>query len=169
MARGKVNIVGVNGLGAVTGMHPAVGAAVSAGLGTGLAVGLRQTDRAKHPKLHKYSELIGGGAAVAASAAMMASRNMRAAGFAGLVVALLTNGVRFMGQSMDKTNGLGIVSAQQVPTLGAMAAYNMPTLGAMSAQRVPTLGMVQAESRQLAGPGVQFQGLGANYGATCMG
>lgn len=176
----KVNIVGVNGLGAVTGLHPAVGAGVSATLGTGLAIGLRRAKKNEpNSKLHKYSELIGGGAALAASAAMMASPRWRAAGFTGVVVAVLNNGLRFLERQMSKdtaAGGMGIVSPEQVPTLGAYAAERMPLagggMGAVTAQQRSTLGAVQAESRQLAGNGLPtFQGtsLGQHFGATCVG
>jgi hypothetical protein len=170
----KVNILGVNGLGAVAGLHPAVGAAASAGIGSGLAFAMRRSAKTAADKRFKYSELIGGGAALGVSGLMMVSPKTRGAGVTGVVVALLNNGIRFLEQQTVKagdTAGFGIVSPQQVPTLGAMSAYHTPALGAMSAQQVPSLGEVTVDNRQLAGNGglPTFQGIGSAYGATCMG
>ncbi len=174
MARRKVNMWGMNGLGAVSGLHPAVGAAVSVGLGTGTAIAVRQFK----PEYDKWSELIGGGVGLLAGAAMMISPKSRGAGVTGIVATVLNNGLRFAESMITKkpamvanTAGYGIVTPEVVPTLGAVAAYQVPTLGATAAYQVPTLGGdVQVEPRQLAGNLPVFEGsLGRHYGATIMG
>jgi hypothetical protein len=172
MAR-KVTFMGTNGLGQVTGMHPAVGAAVSVGAGTATAVGIRKFSSSG--TLHRYSELVGASVGILAGLGMMASPKSRAAGFTGIVATLVGQGLRFAEGLMSGglSGGLGIVTAKQVPTLGAAAAYNMPSLGAASAYRMPTLGERTVEPRQLAGNGgvqiVGSGGIGRHFGATVMG
>jgi len=225
MARRKK---GLRGLGQVAAgdVNPMWGVVASGGVGTATAVGLRSTTR-----LDSHAELIGLGAGVATGAMMMLSQRSRAAGFVGIVTALVTQGARFVEASfstkqklkdaygaaasiqasegglsleeqkkiadqmlsaMKSQAGLGIVSAQSVPTLGAVTAQRVPVLGAASAQQIPTLqgslGIVSPEViRSLSGasagapatfqggmgsvPGVTIQGAGLSsaYGATLLG
>lgn len=169
MAR-KVTFMGTNGLGAYSGVHPALGAAVGVGLGTGTAVVMSMS---KNAKAQKYSELGGLAAGALGSLALMVSPKTRGAGFVGLVSAVLNNGVRAVVQMARKpaagaTAGWGIATAAQVPTLGATAAYQVPTLGAVTAQQRQVL-----QGSGGAGMGANglpvFQGLASHYGATVMG
>ena len=164
MAR-KVTFMGTNGLGAYSGVHPALGAAVGVGLGTGTAVVMSMS---KNAKAQKYSELGGLAAGALGSLALMVSPKTRGAGFVGLVSAVLNNGVRAVVQMTRKTApvaGWGIATAAQVPTLGASAAYRVPTLGAVTAQQRQVL---QGSGMGSNGLPV-FQGLASHYGATVMG
>jgi len=71
-------------------VSPVWGVAASGTVGTGTAIAIRTlTD------MDKNAELIGMGAGVAAGAAMMLSERTRAAGFTGIITAVVTNGLRY--------------------------------------------------------------------------
>lgn len=161
----KVSWMGVNGLGAVAGLHPSAGAALSVGLGTGTAIGVRM-----FTGLDKWSELIGGGVGVGAGMALMLSPKTRGAGFTGIVAAGISNGLRFVeamvsdkqkiknltGAMSTKQDAAGVKYATQLAAvkeaaktvgvlsggLGIVTPQVVPTLGAVSAVTVPTLGAV---------------------------
>ncbi|KKK95091.1 hypothetical protein LCGC14_2676300, partial [marine sediment metagenome] len=157
-------------------MNPLWGAAASGIVGTGTAIGVRAATG-----MDKHAELIGLGTGVLTGIALMMSPRTRAAGFTGVVVAIVNNGFRFMEQlASDKQKIRDLAGAKahfaantattkvplktQLTLLQAEAqsgGFGMVTvdprqlaggLGAVSAQQVPTLGAVSAQSMPLAGP-----------------
>ena len=179
MARKQVTFVGTNGMGQVAKnqVNPAWGVVASGTTGTGTALAVRALS--KHDK---NSELIGMGVGMATGVAMMLSERMRAAGFAGVLTALITNGLRFAEsmfsakqQIKDLAGSAASHAAAATPPvplknqletakaaaaaagLGMVQVNPMPLagagLGAMEAQRVPTLGAVSVEPMPLAGQG----------------
>ena len=170
----KVNWMGVNGLGAVGGLHPSAGVALSVGLGTGAAIGVRM-----FTGLDKWSEAIGGGVGVGAGLALMLSKKTRGAGFTGVIAAGINNGLRFVeamvsdkqkiknltGAMSTAQNVAGVKYADQLTAVteaakaagvlkggfGIVTPQIVPTLGAVSAQVVPTLGAVSAQVMPVVG------------------
>ncbi len=153
-------------------VSPIWGVVASGVTGTGTAVAIRATT-----SMDKNAELIGMGVGTLAGLAMMMSKRTRAAGFTGIVTAIVNNGLRYaeaaltdkqklkdiVGAIATKTKtvaaqleaakaaasaaGLGIVTASRMPLVG--------NLGIVQANAVPTLGAVTAQPMPLMG------GLGA--------
>jgi len=160
---GEMSLAGTDNYGQVMGIHPAIGAAVSVGAGTATAIGVRQfTD------MDKYSELIGGGVGVGAGVIMMFFPAARAAGFTGVISALLNNGLRYAASMIadkeklrdvsgelatkitkkDKTRSVKtqLVELQaQIEALKTAPAATSGAFGIVEAQRVPTLGAMSAQ------------------------
>lgn len=146
-------------------MNPLIGVAASGAVGTGTAIGLRYTTAMDH-----RAELIGLGAGVLVGAGLMVSPRSRAAGLAGIVTAVLTNGLRALeamvsekqqikdlqGSMLTKSKAnLKETLAATKEAAKAAGILKGAGLGAVAAYRTTAfdggLGMVQAERRSLAG------------------
>jgi hypothetical protein len=160
---GDLNLMGTTDLGQVQGIHPAIGAAVSVGTGTATAIAVRQFSG-----LDKHSELIGGGVGVGTGVIMMLFPASRAAGFTGVIAALLNNGLRYaagmladkeklrdvVGESASLNEKAGAtIKAQLITAENALkaakaspaAGVTSGALGIVRPQVVPTLGAMSAE------------------------
>jgi hypothetical protein len=155
----ELSLAGTDDLGQVRGIHPAIGAAVSVGAGTATAIGVRQFS-----SLDKYSELIGGGVGISAGVIMMFFPNSRAAGYTGIISALLNNGLRYAAALIsdkeklrDASGALASKTAKTMPIKNRLAAIEADlkaagtasgttegAFGIVRPQVVPTLGAVSA-------------------------
>lgn len=174
------NAFGLGADGRPVGLNPMWGSTGAAALGTLTAVGVRQ-----FTAKDKWSELIGFGAAAVPSVAMIFPKRTRAAGWSGLITAMLTNGVRFVecmvsdkekakaevGATITKTEDAGA----QAPAVTPDAAANGQTQG-VDIQRIPAfagaqLGLVTPQAtRALNGAaGPQLLGQGRSQGPQLMG
>lgn len=157
-------------------VNPLWGVAAAGAAGNGTAIGVRAMSG-----MDKHAELIGLGVGVAAGLGLMISPKTRAAGFAGIVAALMSNGLRYAEQLMSakqqikdlrgaevtyiaknagtapKDQLAAAKAAAQAGGFGMVTTQRMPLaggFGAASAARVPSLGAVSAEQRTLAGGGL---------------
>jgi hypothetical protein len=176
MAR-KVNFLGGLAQAKAGDANPMWGALAAGAIGTGTAIGVRT-----FTGMDKNAELIGLGAGAATGLALMMSPRTRAAGFTGLLTALMTNGLRYAEamlspkQQIKDIAGVGVTfnattaatrltAAQQLTaakTAAANAGFGMRSsdyrtaLGARSAEeRTALLGARSAEDRTvLSGLGI---------------
>jgi len=167
MARRKKGFAGLAQAGAAD-VNPMWGAVASGGVGTVTAIGLRSTTR-----LDSHAELIGLGAGVTTGALMMLGERSRAAGFVGIVTALVTQGSRFLEAALSpkqklkdahgaaasiqaSEGGLSLADQSKLANemlnalkaakgLGIVSPERVPTLGAVTAQQVPVLGAASAQ------------------------
>lgn len=106
---GSVDLFGLDEFGVPAGMNQLWGAVIGGGLGTGTAIAVRAL--AGEPVAgkfdwSKYSEGVGFAVAAGASGLMMAFPGTRAAGWAGMAVAFMTNGLRQLEKMfVEKTEG----------------------------------------------------------------
>lgn len=157
-------------------VNPLWGALASGATGTGTAIGVRAMTG-----MDKHAELIGLGVGVATGGALMLSKKTRAAGFVGIVTALLTNGLRaaeaMMGckQQVKDLKGAEVTylakngtpcktqleAAKAAAKAGGFGAVEVQRrqLAAATAQAVPSLGAVEVQRRQLAGGGAGGLGI----------
>jgi hypothetical protein len=165
MARRHKGFMGLAQAGAGD-VNPLWGAVTSGLVGTGTAMGVRVSTG-----LDKHAELIGLGAGVAAGLALMVSPKSRAAGFTGVVTALVTQGMRYAeAMFTDKQKIKDLAGAEATHKVKAgqplktqlaekQAAASAGGFGAITAQNVQALygagglGAITAERRQLAGAG----------------
>lgn len=127
-------------------VSPVWGVVASGVTGTGTAVALRATT-----SMDKHAELIGMGAGTLAGLALMMSKKTRAAGFTGIITALVNNGLRFLEAS--------VVDKQKLKDLTGALASKTGTVkaqleAAKSAAAAAGLGIVQANRMSLAGGGL---------------
>ncbi len=147
-------------------VSPVWGVAASGAAGTGTAVAIRATTT-----MDKNAELIGMGVGTLTGLALMMSQRTRAAGFTGVVTAIVNNGLRFLEASLsdkqkikDIAGSLASKAAKDGTPLKAqlnIAKGSMKTaglgivspevirslsggFGAVQATAVPSLGAVQA-------------------------
>jgi hypothetical protein len=109
-ADNKVDLFGLDEFGVPVGMNQLWGAVISGGLGTGTSIAVRALAKdavAGAFDWKKYSEGIGFGVAAGASGLMMAFPGTRSAGWAGLAVAFMTNGLRQLEKMFEKKTALG--------------------------------------------------------------
>ena len=106
---GQVDLFGLNEFGMPEGMNPLWGAVIGGGLGTGTAIAVRaMTDSTS--SYRKWSEGIGFAVGAATSGVMMMFPGTKAAGWAGLATAVMTNGLRQLEAVFTKsgdTKGIG--------------------------------------------------------------
>ncbi len=148
-------------------VNPLWGVVASGATGTGAAIGVRAMTG-----MDKHAELIGLGVGVATGVGLMMSKRTRAAGFAGVITALMSNGLRYAeclfsckAQIKDLKGAEVTFVAKTVPCKQQLEAakaaakaggFGMVTtehrqLGAVTAEQVPSFGAVSAEPRGLAG------------------
>lgn len=135
-------------------VSPVWGVVASGVTGTGTAMALRSMTG-----MDKNAELIGMGAGVAAGVALMLGKKTRAAGFTGVVTALLANGLRYVEALTSKKQQIKDLQGAQVTFLEKRAATKIPVAQqlelAKAAAAAAGFGIVTTERRTLAG------GLGA--------
>jgi hypothetical protein len=150
MARKK----GLAGLAQARGgdLNPVWGAMASGAIGTGTTISVRA-----FTGMDKNAELIGLGAGVAAGVALMMSPRTRAAGFTGVVVALMTNGLRFVEALASNKQKIKDLEGAKVTFLSQKAATKVPVKDQLTAKQAEAqaggFGMVTVDPRQLAGFG----------------
>jgi hypothetical protein len=156
MAR-KVNFLGGLAQAKSGDANPLWGALASGAIGTGTAIGIRT-----FTGMDKNAELIGLGAGAATGLALMMSPRTRAAGFTGLLTALMTNGLRYAEamlspkQQIKDLAGAGVTfnattaATRQTPKQQLVAAKSIAAgqgFGAYAAERRTALGAYAAENR----------------------
>jgi hypothetical protein len=141
---GKVDLFGLDEFGSPNGMNPLWGAIIGGGLGTGTAIAVRALAGAPAAgkfDWKKYSEGIGFAVGAATSGLMIAFEGTRAAGWAGLAVAFMTNGLRQLeSMFMEKTAMFGAATIE--PLNGVTTEFLSPGtrdvgLGVADVQYVP--------------------------------
>lgn len=189
---GELDLFGLDEFGNPAGSRELWGAVLGSAVSTGVAIAARAFGK-DGGKIQKHSELIGLGAGVAASGAMMISPGTRAAGWTCLATALVGNGLRVMEQIFTKTpsaaavEGWGAVTAEQINgNFGAVTAeqingYNgydgvvaEQVAGAQFSDTPPvdilSEGSLPESSQHVSimgGPAMS--GLGVHYGSTLFG
>lgn len=104
---GQVDLFGLNEFGMPDGMNPLWGAVIGGGIGTGTAIAVRALGgkpTVGKTDWGKWSEGIGFAVGGLSSGLMMAFPGTRAAGWAGLAVSFMTNGLRALEQMFTKTS-----------------------------------------------------------------
>lgn len=150
MARKK----GLAGLAQARGgdMNPVWGAMAAGAIGNGTSIGIRT-----FTGMDKNAELIGLGAGVATGVALMMSPRTRAAGFTGVVVALVTNGLRFVEALASSKQKIKDLEGAKATFLATKAETKVPIKDQLAAKQAEAqaggFGMVTADPRQLAGFG----------------
>lgn len=191
---GEPDMFGLDEFGDPVGMSPLWGAVIAGGLGTGATIVTRAV-ASPLSGWSKWSEGIGFAAGALASGFMMLFDNSRAAGWAGLATAFVTNGLRqlegvLMSPSMDSEilqpsgtqgwagtvvepahvlqGGLGIATVEPGYAINGLGR-SMPTL--VGPPLHGDYGMSNNPAVQqtqiLGGPNIS--GLGAHFGATVFG
>ncbi len=146
------------------GLSPLVGAAAGAGVGTITAIAVR-----RFSSMDSWSELVGMGGGVLTGLVMMFPEGSRQAGIAGVVTAILNNGVRFAASKIfekekirdacgelaslkEKKENLALKT--QYDALAAQITAVKGNMGLVRPEQVPTLagglGAVSAHPMQLA-------------------
>lgn len=105
---GQVDLFGLDEFGQPVGMNPLWGAVIGGGIGTGTAIAVRALSAGYGPgattfDYHKWSEGIGFAVGAATSGLLMAFPGTRAAGWAGMAVTFMTNGLRQLEQMFTET------------------------------------------------------------------
>lgn len=185
---GNVDLFGLDEFGQEAGLPSKWGAAIVGGIGTTVAIAARQL-KITQPKV---SEGVGFLAGAAAAGIMMAMPSTRAAGWAGMITAIVTNGLRqieawFMGpvvlglptarrlngvvaQRINGAPGLGLPAVQQVQRPVGLAGPQLSSNGGGPPVDLVQQGALPANAQhvQLLG-GRTLSGLGAHYGVTLFG
>lgn len=120
---GQVDLFGLNEFGMPEGMNPLWGAVIGGGIGTGTAIAVRAL--AGKSDYGKWSEGIGFGVAAASSGLLMAFPGTRAAGWAGLAVAFMTNGLRQLEQMFTKGGGTAGWGAATIEPLNGVTIESL--------------------------------------------
>jgi hypothetical protein len=183
---GEPDMFGLDEFGDPVGMSPLWGAVIAGGLGTGATIVTRAVADPTSG-MAKWSEGIGFLTGALASGFMMLFPNSRAAGWAGVATAFVTNGLRqlenmlmtlgtagygWAGAVVEPAhvlqgNGLGIATVE--PGYAINGLGRMPELVGPPLRGDYGMGMnpgVQ-QTQILGGPTIS--GLGAHYGATVFG
>ncbi len=149
MARKKVGLTGVNGLGQVTGINPFWGALASGGLGQTAAAGLRLYGMDKH------ANLAGLGTGLLVGVGLLMSDRTRAAGFTGIVTALATSGFAWAMGMLSAKEQIKDLKGAEVTYLATKAPTKIPVAAQLAAAKAAAVagnfGTVTVEPRQLAG------------------
>jgi len=128
---GSVDLFGLDEFGVPAGMNQLWGAVIGGGLGTGTAIAVRAlSGEAAAGKFDwkKYSEGIGFAVAAGASGLMMAFPGTRAAGWAGMAVAFMTNGLRQLEKMFVESTPAAFGAATIEPLNGVvMESLSPPT------------------------------------------
>lgn len=125
---GQVDLFGLNEFGMPEGMNPLWGAVIGGGIGTGTAIAVRAlAGKAAAGKTDwsKYSEGIGFAVGGLSSGLMMAFPGTRAAGWAGLAVAFMTNGLRALEQMFTKTTAVSGWGAAVIEPLNGVTIESL--------------------------------------------
>jgi hypothetical protein len=142
---GSVDLFGLDEFGVPAGMNQLWGAVIGGGLGTGTAIAVRALSGepvAGKFDWKKYSEGVGFAVAAGASGLMMAFPGTRAAGWAGMAVAFMTNGLRQLEKMFVETTPAAFGAATIEPLNGVVMESLSPGsrdvgLGIPSAGYVP--------------------------------
>lgn len=175
----SVDLFGLNEFGEVIGAREMWGCALGATVSTGVAIGARALGGVT---MKRYSELIGLGAGVAVSGAMIAMPSTRAAGWTALVTSFIGNGFRAIeqfftapssdvsGVVMERLDRYGNVNAAPLgatvlePLAGAQVGAIDPPV-----DRRLNSGLPAHAGYAYAAGGPPMSGLAGHYGATMFG
>jgi hypothetical protein len=120
---GQVDLFGLNEFGMPEGMSPLWGAVIGGGVGTGTAIAVRAL--AGTTDYGKYSEGIGFLVGAASSGLLMAFPGTRAAGWAGLAVSFMTNGLRQLEEMFTKSTPVAGWGAATIEPLNGVVIESL--------------------------------------------